>query len=404
MTPSPIGGRIAAIPSKSQAHRLLICAALADKSTEIFCPQISEDMDATARCLSALGAEISYKQGSYHVSPIKAVKQSPLLDCGESGSTLRFLLPVAAALGANATFLMKGRLPQRPLSPLWEELESHGCKLSRPTGDTLRCEGQLTAGDYTLSGGVSSQFISGLLFALPLLAGNSHIMLTSPLESAPYVDMTRAALSAFHVDVPLWSVAPRSYRSQGSYRVEGDWSNAAFWLCAGAISQEIAVTGLDLSSPQGDRKILEILEAFGAEVTEEDASVTVRPGQLRATDIDLRDIPDLLPPLAVVAACAEGTSRFYGAERLRLKESDRLQSVAQTLCALGGGVEVTSDGLLITGGRLRGGSADSFGDHRIAMMAAIVSSVCTAPVILTGAEAVNKSYPTFWRDFEEAKL
>lgn len=404
LNPAPLGGHIAAVPSKSQAHRLLICAALADIPTEIFCPQKSEDMEATVRCLSALGAEISFAQGCYHVSPIRKVTHGALLDCGESGSTLRFLLPVAAALGANATFLMKGRLPQRPLSPLWEELERHGCTLSRPTPDTLRCEGRLKAGSYALDGNVSSQFISGLLFALPLLAGNSDIMLTSDLESAPYVDMTRAALSAFGVKVPNWDIAPQSYRSRGGYRVEGDWSNAAFWLCAGAISSQMQVTGLDLSSLQGDRKILDILKTFGAEVTWKENSVTVKPKKLRAAEIDLRQIPDLLPPLAVVAACAEGTTRFFGGERLRLKESDRLESVAQTLNALGGQAEVTCDGLLIAGGKLRGGWVDSRGDHRIAMMAAIASTLCAEPVILSGAEAVNKSYPDFWQDFEEAKL
>lgn len=404
LNPAPLGGHIAAVPSKSQAHRLLICAALADKPTDIFCPQNSEDMEATVRCLSALGAEISFAQGCYHVSPIRVAKHGALLDCGESGSTLRFLLPVAAALGANATFLMKGRLPQRPLSPLWEELERHGCTLFRPTPDTLHCEGRLKAGSYALDGNVSSQFISGLLFALPLLAGNSDIMLTSDLESAPYVDMTRAALAAFGVKVPSWDIAPQSYHSRESYRVEGDWSNAAFWLCAGAISSQMQVTGLDLSSLQGDRKILDILKTFGAEVTWNENSVTVKPMKLRAAEIDLRQIPDLLPPLAVVAACAEGTTCFFGGERLRLKESDRLESVAQTLNALGGQAEVTRDGLLIAGGKLRGGWVDSRGDHRIAMMAAIASTLCAEPVILSGAEAVNKSYPDFWRDFEEAKL
>ena len=403
LTPAPLGGCVAAVPSKSQAHRLLICAALADKPTKIFCPQISQDLEATARCLSALGAEVSYEEGCYWVSPVRRAKGDALLDCGESGSTLRFLLPVAAALGANATFLMKGRLAERPLSPLWEELEKHGCRLSRPGENLLRCEGRLTAGSFQLPGNVSSQFVSGLLFALPLLEGKSDIMLTSPMESAPYVDLTRAALAAFGVEVFRLCVKPGVYRSQGSYAVEGDWSNAAFWLCAGAISQEIRVTGLRSDSLQGDRKILELLEAFGAEVAWEGDSVTVKARKLRAADVDLRHIPDLLPPLALVAACAEGRTRFWGAERLRLKESNRLETVARTLNALGGQAEETPDGLLITGGKLRGGRTDSFGDHRIAMMAAIAASVCAQPVLLTGAEAVNKSYPAFWRAFEEAK-
>ncbi len=400
LIPRPIGGTIAAIASKSQAHRLLICAALADKSTELFCRETSQDIEATARCLSALGAEISYDGGCYHVSPIKAVRKNALLDCGESGSTLRFLLPVAAALGANATFLMKGRLPQRPLSPLWEELESHGCKLSHPTEDTLLCEGRLRGGSFSLAGNVSSQFLSGLLFALPLLEKGSDIMLTTSLESASYVDMTRHALESFGVCPEDWHISPQKYHSQGSYKVEGDWSNAAFWLCAGAISKKVTMTGLDPASPQGDRRILEVLKAFGTEISWEDDAVTVLPQKLHAIDLDARDIPDLVPPLALVAACAEGTTRIFGAERLKIKESDRLQSVARTINALGGQVAVTQDGLLITGSKLTGGGADSFNDHRIAMLCAVASAVCSRPVTVTGAEAVNKSYPTFWQHLE----
>ncbi len=398
--PCPLGGKISAIASKSQAHRLLICAALADRPTEILCPDTSQDIDATARCLSALGAEISYETGLFSVKPIKTVTKNALLPCGESGSTLRFLLPVAAALGAEATFFMEGRLPQRPLSPLWEELEAHGCSLSRPTENTLQCRGQLRGGEFRLAGNISSQFLSGLLFALPLAEAASDIMLTTPLESASYVTITRRALKGFGVDIPHWHIAPAAYRSKGRYAVEGDWSNAAFWLAAGAISQAVTVTGLDPDSPQGDRKIWELLQAFGAEVTWEQNSLTVSPRPLKALDIDARDIPDLVPPLALLASCAEGSSRICGAERLKIKESDRLQTVAEAINALGGRVEITPDGLLISGCALQGGPMGSHNDHRIAMLGAIASSVCKKPVALSGAEAVKKSYPQFWEDFE----
>ncbi len=398
--PRPLGGKISAIASKSQAHRLLICAALADRPTEIFCPETSQDIEATAKCLSALGAEISYETGIFYVKPIKNVRKNALLPCGESGSTLRFLLPVAAALGAEASFLMEGRLPQRPLSPLWEELEAHGCFLSRPTENTLLCRGQLRGGTFQLAGNISSQFLSGLLFALPLLKEPSQIALSTPLESAAYVTMTRRALKDFDLDIPAWDISPASYRSQGRYCVEGDWSNAAFWLVAGAISREVTVTGLDTASSQGDRKIRELLKAFGAEVTWEQNSLTVSPRPLKALDIDARDIPDLVPPLALLASCARGTSRIYGARRLKIKESDRLQTVAQAINALGGKAEITPDGLLITGCTLHGGAMDSHNDHRIAMLGAIASSVCQGPVELSGAEAVKKSYPKFWEDFE----
>ena len=212
------------------------------------------------------------------------------------------------------------------------------------------------------------------------------------------MEMTRRALAAFDVE-GQWKLLPRTYRSKGDYTVEGDWSNAAFWLAAGAISCPVRIRGLDPDSPQGDRKIAELLAGFGAEVSVTAESIKVSPQPLKAMDIDVRDIPDLVPPLALVACCAEGISRIYGAERLRIKESDRLATIAATLNALGGQVEITGDGLLITGTALRGGRVQSFNDHRIAMMAAVASAVCTTPVELEAAEAVNKSYPTFWEVF-----
>lgn len=399
LLPCSIGGSIAAIASKSQAHRLLICAALAEGQTEIRCAEISRDIEATADCLRALGAKITYKNGIYTVIPIEKVEKNAILNCGESGSTLRFLLPVAAALGADATFELHGRLPQRPLSPLWEELERHGCSLSRPTENTLRCQGQLKGGRFTLAGNVSSQFISGLLFALPLLNDNSEICLTTELESASYVNMTLEALKHFSICPEGWTIHPKKGKSSGCYTVEGDWSNAAFWLCAGAISRPVTLRGLDPRSPQGDRKVLEVLKAFGAEIQWAEDTVTVCPQPLKGIELDAKDIPDLVPPLALVAAFAKGQTRIYNARRLRIKESDRLATVAQTLTALGGQVEITEDGLLISGTGLTGGCADSHNDHRIAMLCAIASSRC--PVQLTGAEAVNKSYPRFWEDLEK---
>lgn len=392
--PHPLGGSICAIPSKSQAHRLLICAALSDGETVIHCPQTSADIEATAGCLRSLGSAISYEKGCYRVLPIRSKPEHPCLDCSESGSTLRFLLPVAAALGGRTDFLLRGRLAQRPLSPLWEEMERHGCTLSRPREDLLRCEGTLTGGSFRLAGNISSQFISGLLFALPLLKEPSDIMLTTPLESVGYVEMTKAALAAFD----------HRYHSHGSYRVEGDWSNAAFWLCAGALSRPVTVKGLSPDSPQGDRQISSLLEAFGAKTAWTEEGFTVSPAPLHGIDIDAGDIPDLVPPLALLAACAKGRSRIYNARRLRIKESDRLQSVAHTLNALGGQVEITSDGLNITGGTLTGGRVDSYNDHRIAMLAAIASCVCQGEVQLTGSGAVNKSYPRFWEDFAAMQM
>lgn len=405
LSPHPLTGTVAAIASKSQAHRLLICAALAWQGTKITCGQTSADIDATVRCLAALGADFAHCGDTVSVYPMELPHGDRELDCGESGSTLRFLLPVVGALGAGATFRLHGRLAERPLSPLWEEMERHGCRLSRPSPDTLRCEGRLSGGTYRIAGDISSQFISGLLFALPLTGEDCDIMLTTPLESARYVDLTVQALARFGIDAERtaqgWHIPAGSYfASCGKAAVEGDWSNAAFWLCAGAICAPITLTGLDPASAQGDREILELLRRFGAEITCTESGITVSPAPLHAIDIDARDIPDLVPPLAAVAACAEGTTSISGASRLKIKESDRLQSVADVLCAVGVRVQITDDGLRITGSPVRGGTVNARNDHRIAMLAGILSSVASQSITVQGAEAVSKSYPNFWEDFK----
>lgn len=404
LNPHPLGGSVCAIASKSQAHRLLICAAFAGSPTKIVCSELSQDIEASARCLSALGAELCYADGFFSVRPIELPHGDVTLDCGESGATLRFLLPVVAALGVSATFVLHGRLAERPLDALWEELSAHGCRLSRPTADTIHCEGRLRGGTFRLPGNISSQFISGLLFALPLTGMHSDIMLTSALESRSYINMTRDALHWFGIDTTEtetgWQIsAGQSYLSPGTTIVEGDWSNAAFWLCAGSVSSRTACIGLSAASKQGDKAIVRILEAFGAHVTWENDAVTVSPAPLHAITFDASDIPDLVPPIALVATQAAGTTRITGVERLRMKESDRLQSVSDTLCTLGAAVEIEHDTLVIHRSKLHGGTVHSFQDHRIAMLAAIASSVCTQPVHLCGAEAVKKSYPRFWEDF-----
>ena len=390
ITPSPLAGTIPAIASKSQAHRMLICAALADRPTTVACPTLSADITATADCLRALGADINYENGLYTVRPIAAVPDRPVLDCGESGSTLRFLLPVVCALGAKATVKMHGRLGQRPLSPLWEELQAHGAVLTKPDPDTISVEGSLAAGEYTIAANISSQFISGLLFALPLLLEGSSIRLTGTLESAAYLTMTVRALSLFGVACPLadgtFSVpGGRPYASPGAAQVEGDWSNAAFWTVADKLSGgALAVTGLDPDSPQGDRAVTELAERIAA----------------GNAVIDCQNVPDLVPVLSVLAALTPGTTRFVNAGRLRIKESDRLTAVTAMLTALGGDVQELDEGLVVTGKKhLAGGTVDSVNDHRIAMSAAVAAIGCDGPVTVLGAQAVNKSYPAFWDDY-----
>jgi len=386
ITPHPITGTVPAIVSKSMAHRLMICAALAKEPTEVICQGTSKDIEATRSCLASI------KDGT---RPLR---------CGESGSTLRFLLPVAAALGLDTEFYMEGRLPDRPLSPLDTQLTAHGAILQKD-GATLHVSGKLTPGDYTLPGDISSQYISGLLFALPLLDAPSTLSVTGKIESAPYISMTLDALKQFGIEITvenqIFRIPACGYRSPGSVFVEGDWSNAAFWLCAGSISAPVTVTGLDENSLQGDKAVFEILRRFGANCEHLGDRFTVSPGDLQPLEIDAAAIPDLIPILSVVAAKAPGTTRIYNAGRLRLKESDRIETVHRLLTDLGGQAEQTSDGLLIHGGKpLAGGTVDSCNDHRIAMAAAVASALCTGPVTVTGAQAVEKSYPHFWEDLE----
>lgn len=382
--PTKLKGMVAAIPSKSQAHRLLICAAFAEHETRLRCPDTNRDIEATADCLRALGAEITRDEGGYTVFPVQSIPQSAALPCHDSGSTLRFLLPVVGALGVDATFQMEGRLPQRPLSPLWEEMERMGCTLTRPTECTIRCQGKLNSGVYTISGGVSSQFITGLLLAFPLISGESQLEITGKLESAPYVTMTLKAMEQFGVMVQNFSVAGNQhFTSPGTVTVEGDWSNGAFFLAAKALGNNVTVTGLRADSPQGDR-----------------AAAGLLPGLEKKLIIDAADIPDLVPILAVTAACKQGAV-FTNIGRLRLKESDRVESVKEMIIALGGTAESDAETLTVQGTGLHGGTVDARNDHRIAMAAAIAATACREDVIILGAQCVEKSYPRFFEEYRK---
>ena len=381
--PGPLGGSINIIPSKSQAHRLLICAAFADKPTDLICPETNRDIEATAACLNALGASIRRTDTGYCIHPCNTPRQKAVLNCGESGSTLRFLLPVASALGVETTLKMEGRLPQRPLSPLWEEMERMGCSLNWIAPDELLVTGKLRPGDYCIDGGVSSQFVTGLLYALSLLEGDSRIHITGKLESAPYVDMTLAAMAKFGIKTQDFAIkGGQIYHSPGTLSVEGDWSNGAFFLAAKALGSNLEVLGLDPNSPQGDRAVLDALRQLSAK------NVT----------ISAADIPDLVPILSVFAAANHGAV-FTDIRRLRLKESDRVASVIDMITNLGGKAVATEDTLTVFGTGLTGGTVDSCNDHRIAMSAAIAATVCTAPVTITGAQCVSKSYPQFWAEY-----
>ena len=370
--PGRLSGSISIIPSKSQAHRYLICAAFAKGETTLICPDTNRDIEATADCLRALGADISRTETGYRIRPVAHIPEKAILNCCESGSTLRFMLPIVGALGVEATFQMEGRLPQRPLSPLWEEMERMGCALSRPTESTLRCSGQLQSGDYSIDGGVSSQYVTGLMFALPLIQGETFLSITGKLESKPYVTMTHRAIELFQYP---FAVTP------GEITVEGDWSNGAFFLAAAALGNPVTVTNLNPESPQGDRAVAHWLKELDHPCT-----------------ISAADIPDLVPILSVVAAAKEGAV-FTDIARLRLKESDRVMAVIEMLTALGCKAEADENSLTVYPASLSGGIVNSHNDHRIAMAAAIASTVCTEPVTILGAESVKKSYPHFWDEF-----
>lgn len=406
--PGARSGRVRIPSSKSQAHRLLICAALGQSPCDVFCDGLSKDIEATVACLRALGADIRLGQdGALSVRPIPRSAlgaDARPLPCGESGSTLRFLLPVVGALGADVSFLREGRLPERPLEPLLSQLCAHGMTF-REEGAVLRAQGQLLPGAYCLPGNVSSQYISGLLMALPLLHGESTLTVTGPLESAAYVTLTEHALAQSGVRLDKrenrYRIAgPQPFLLPPNTQVEGDYSSAAFFLCMGALSaQGVRADNLNPDSAQGDRAILRILRGFGAQVSQEGSSVLVKRGTLTGQVIDAAPVPDLIPVVSVLAAVAQGETRIENAARLRLKESDRLFSTARMLRALGARVEELPDGLVIQGvDALHAGTIDSENDHRIAMSAAVAACACDGPVEVLGAQCVQKSYPRFWED------
>ncbi len=398
ITPAPLKGTVAPPPSKSQAHRVLIAAALSGGFSVLRGLAQSQDIQATAGCLRAMGAYLEEPEnGDIRVHGLgNSIPQhrEPWLvkfDCGESGSTLRFLIPVALAVLGGGMFAGRGRLMERPQRPYFDIFDEKGIFYKQKDG-ALTVRGELTPGEYRLPGNVSSQFVTGLLYALPLLDGDSQIVLTSPLESRGYVDMTLDALGRFGVRAEAqedgWLVPGGQKYRPCSMTVEADWSQAAFWYGAIALGSSLELEGLNAFSIQGDMKIVPCFLKLQER------------GEL---ELDVSDCPDLAPPLAAMAALRAGEiTRLTNAARLRMKESDRLSSVTRALNALGADVEEGPDFLTITGrDSLAGGAAvDCCGDHRIAMMAAVAATRCKSPVTLLGAECVQKSYPDFWEEYK----
>ncbi|MDE5885173.1 MAG: 3-phosphoshikimate 1-carboxyvinyltransferase [Oscillospiraceae bacterium] len=395
--PHKLVGTVKIPSSKSMAHRMLICAALSKGVSEISEIDISKDIEATVSVMQALGASFEFREAERKmvVTGIREIPETAVADCGESGSTLRFLIPVSAALGVKTTFTGQGRLPERPITPYIRELTQKNIKFQNEK-IPFTMQGALQPGRFELEGDISSQFITGLLLALPLLREKSEIILTSPLQSKPYADMTVQCMQQFGVCVKekkgnYHIFGTQHYHAQ-NLSIEGDFSQAAFFYVANAVGNQVVLQNIPETSTQGDRKIVEIIEKICYHQQIPDA----------VFKINAKDIPDLVPILAVLATFSEKPTRITGAERLRIKESDRLETTASMLNTLGGNVKILPDGLEIQPvDSLHGGTVDSAGDHRIAMCAAIAATRATEPVRILGAECVAKSYPAFFQDYQK---
>lgn len=390
--PKLLSGNITVPPSKSISHRALICAALATGESKINNLLDCEDTRATIDALTALGAEISYDGKEAVVKGIENVKPEADINCRESGSTLRFMIPIAAALGSRSVFRGEANLPNRPITPFLEEFPKHGVNFIESKMPYI-IEGKLSGGDFSVTGDISSQFITGYMLALPLTGEDSRIVLTSKLQSRPYAELTVDTMKSFGVDVKVgendFLVSSCSKFSPCDYTVEADMSQAAFFLVANAIGGNTVPDNLRTDSAQGDRAIIDITEEF------------IRNGG-KAFDVAADDIPDLVPIMTVLACFADGTSHITGCGRLRIKECDRLAAISDELNRLGANIEAGEDYLTVHGVKeLHGGECQTYSDHRIAMSLAIASQRCTEPIIIKGADCVSKSYPTFFEDFRK---
>lgn len=456
ITPGKLNGKIDAVSSKSYLHRMILCAALSERDTVIYLNCRSKDVDATIRCAEAMGAEVEVGEGRLVVHPVKhelgaaivgaeadlasmltaqgtetnkvstVCGQLPLLDCGESGSTARFVLPMTAAVCGGGTLIGAGRLPERPFGAICTVMEENGCSFSSYSLP-MKVTGSLKAGVYRIPANISSQYISALMMSLPLVDGDSEIVFTTEVESEGYLDITESVMSDFGMALEKTEngyriKGNRRYRSPGEITAEGDWSNGAFWVAANALGCGLEIGNLKEESLQRDGRIVDVAKLLFSEqipvrrettlhktesVSEKNGGIeSIVRGDVPTLDngeeitIDGADIPDIIPISAIMACGRTGQTRFINCHRLRLKESDRLMSVASIICALGGRAIVENDDLIVDGcGKLVGGEVDSFTDHRIVMSAAIAATICTDEVIINNAQDVAKSYPGFFEDY-----
>ena len=405
ISPRKLSGSVIIPPSKSDTHRAIICAALSNGVSTVYPIYLSDDINATIKAVSELGAKVEIIADKLIIDGKNTFSnQNIKINCKESASTLRFLIPIAAAGGINATFIGAGKLPSRPIGIYLDCLPKFGVNCQTQSGLPLKLSGKLSAGNYKIPGNISSQFISGLLFSLPLLNGNSTIEITESFESSAYVDMTINTMSQFGITVEKFDngykiPGNQSYRPT-NYKIEGDYSQAAFFIAAAILSDRIQILGLKKNSFQGDSKAINIFKKFGANIKWDSNDLVIFPSDLYGITIDASQVPDLVPILAVVACFADGTTTITNADRLRIKECDRLAAISKTLNKLGANIKETQDGLIIKGvKKLESGTVDSFNDHRITMALSIAAIKATGDITITNAQSINKSYPTFFEDY-----
>jgi 3-phosphoshikimate 1-carboxyvinyltransferase len=405
--PKKLSGKVYIPPSKSLLHRAVIAAGLSCGASRIENVLMSQDIKATCRVMRNLGVDIAEEDKALVIQGKGCIElTNNIMDCEESGSTLRFLIPISLLTGSRVTFTGKGKLIERPLNPYFDIFNTHGIKYDNTCGKLpLTVEGSLKAGIFYLPGDISSQFITGLLFALPLVAGDSKIVLTSTLESRAYVDLTIDTLKMFGISVKNKGYSEFLIKGNQAFiprdfRVEGDFSQAAFWIAAGILGGKVDCLGLESNSLQGDKAIATIVKEMCGDLVINENLLTTHPSILRGTVIDASQIPDLVPILTVLGALSSGTTVIKNAGRLRIKESDRLRAISTELNKLGADIKEKEDSLIIQGKKhLIGGTVDSWNDHRIAMALAVASIKCNEPVIITNSDCVKKSYPDFFKDF-----
>lgn len=405
--PSKLNGEVFAPPSKSDVHRAVICAALSRGVCKVAPVALSNDIKATIDCIEVLGAKTELDGDTLTVDGRNLFnKLKAVLNCIESGSTLRFFVPIAAAGGVETEFTGSGSLLSRPIGLFKEIFESSGVTVETDGVLPLKIKGRLKPGEFKVAGNISSQYITGLMLALPLLENDSKITLTTELQSAGYVDMTIKCMEKFGVKVNktengFFIKGNQKYISR-DYITDGDWSQAAFFLAGGALSGDVTVNGLDVNSAQGDKEIVDLLKRFGARVEIFNNNVRVKKSELKAIKIDAENIPDLVPVLSVLASKADGVTEIYGAERLRIKESDRLKTTAAMINSLGGECEEKPDGLIIKGaGEFTEAFVNGFNDHRIVMSASIAALVSCGDVKITDRESINKSFPNYFEEYKK---